>query len=278
MIEEILKKLNQTDRLPRLEIEGIEKFSSVRNLKEEYSGYKRFGEDIKNMEILCAYISKDKCITPDYYTTIIDRDFILFRKADLMKLIRKAIEDSEKKSKTKICGMRIVDEVTWEDGLPSGRCWTGPEVYDIIVNLNLDLSPEPVLSVDYKDKKEILYMFNFGRMKLGIFCENKQVFIDSPAFPLARIPLDLPSPGHYNTSTASSTYDERGKKELSFKKEKESLNEIVIDVAIEDKGEYWYYGSQNDEWHEKEPTKIRKKLIVRKNGEGLKVDYQEDKN
>jgi len=69
-----------------------------------------------------------------------------------------------------------------------------------------------------------------------------------------------------------------GKKELSFKKEKESLNEIVIDVAIEDKGEYWYYGSQNDEWCEKEPIKIRKKLIVRKNGGGLKVDYQEDKN
>lgn len=151
MIEEILKKLNQTDGLPRLEIEGIEKFSSVRNLKEEYVGYKRFGADIKNMGILCAYILKDKWERPDYYTTIIDRNFVLFRKVNLVKLIRKATGNSEKKSKTKINGMKIVDEVTWEDGFPSGRCWTGPEVSRVFVELNLDLSLEPILAIYYKE-------------------------------------------------------------------------------------------------------------------------------
>lgn len=167
MVEETLKKLHKIVGIPRLEIEGIggyPKIEKLENTSREWLKYDGFGGQTGSINVssrylcylktedgnICAYVLKDRWERPSYYETIIDEDYILFKKSDLVELIKKAIENPEKKGETKIYGKRVIDDVVFEDGFPSGRCWKGPEVSDVLISLSLDLSLEPILSISYE--------------------------------------------------------------------------------------------------------------------------------
>ncbi len=90
----------------------------------------------------CVFILKNKFDRQDYYYTEIDREYIFFKKSDLIKCIKNALESESKIYSDTIEGIRIIDNVIWEDSIPCGLCAKGPIVNDVLINLTIDLNKE----------------------------------------------------------------------------------------------------------------------------------------
>lgn len=171
---EVMEQLHQIDGLPRLEIEGCKYPTSISpddpNFNNQASWLKHdgYGGQVGSVNVeskylryleteegdRCAFVIKDKWERPDNYTTIIDMEYILFRKRDLKRTVESALSDS--KASMSISGKRVVDDVIWDDSFPSGPCWKGPEIHDIVIELFLDLTEaRPLLSIHYTDSKEM---------------------------------------------------------------------------------------------------------------------------
>lgn len=124
-----------------------------------------------------------------------------------------------------------------------------------------------------EQKEKVLYQFTLEDTEIHLSEIEEKIYLISPHFPrLPRTPLNLPKPGGYDTSTYSSTYDERGEIILEFTQPKIKANEAVVDITITTTCEYWYYGSLGDDWHPQKPTINRKKLTVRRKQDML--DYR----
>lgn len=123
-------------------------------------------------------------------------------------------------------------------------------------------------------QEEELYRFELGNIHLCVLYTDDSVYLTSPTHPhLPRMVLGLPAPGHYNTSTLSSTSDERGERTLRFAPLKTGTDEVIIEVTAHDVGEYWYYGSMGDDWHPTEST-TRHRLTVRKVSDGIEYELK----
>ena len=123
-------------------------------------------------------------------------------------------------------------------------------------------------------QEEELYRFELGDIHLHISHAGKNVYLTSPTHPhLPRMLLGLPVPGHYNTSTLSSTSDERGERTLRFVPLKTGTDEAIIEVTVHDVGEYWYYGGVGDDWHPRESTS-KHRLTVRKVYDGIEYGLE----
>ena len=114
-----------------------------------------------------------------------------------------------------------------------------------------------------KQKEKVLYQFAFKGIHFRLSEIKEKIYLISSRFPnLSTTPLDLPKPGPYHTSTSSSTYDTRGDVIFEFARPKIKANEAVIDITITKTGEYWYYGSLDDDWHSMDPTVNKKRLTI----------------
>jgi hypothetical protein len=118
---------------------------------------------------------------------------------------------------------------------------------------------------------DILLAFGMGDLKLEIIQRDNFLFLESPI--CAPVGLQLPKLGHYNTSTPTSTYDDRGAVTADFSVLWKSPDEAFVDVHIEDSGQYWYQGSMDDDWHDREPRYEEKIFAIRRDNDRLLVSY-----
>ncbi len=88
----------------------------------------------------CVYAMKDKFDRRDYYYTEIYREYILFKKSDLVRVIKIALKTNNKVAEEIIIGKEIVDNVIWDDSIPKGP---GLKVMDATICLRIDLNEEP---------------------------------------------------------------------------------------------------------------------------------------
>jgi len=96
----------------------------------------------------CVYVLKDRSDWRDYYYTEIDREYILFRKSDLVRVIETCLESDNKVAEEIIAGIRIVDNVIWDDSIPTGPCASGPKITGVRINLQIDLQKgEPIYKI-----------------------------------------------------------------------------------------------------------------------------------
>ena len=94
--------------------------------------------------VRCVYILNNTFARRDSYYTKIRRDYVLFRKSDLVRVIESALSSEEKTAAENIHGKRVIDNVIWDDSIPSGP---GLEVTDVEINLQVNLAGE---KPDYK--------------------------------------------------------------------------------------------------------------------------------
>ena len=171
---DVLEQLHQIGGLPRLEIEGCKYPTSIRPddpvfknmgawLKHDGYGGQVGSVSVQSQYLRyldteegdrCAFVIKDKWERPDNYTTIVDVEYILFKKRDIQRIVEFALSDS--KASISISGKRVVDDVIWDDSFPTGPCWKGPEIHDVVIELVLDLTEaRPLLSLHYTTSMEI---------------------------------------------------------------------------------------------------------------------------
>ncbi len=90
-----------------------------------------------------------------------------------------------------------------------------------------------------------LHEFKIGQREFQIYQEKEKVKLKSGDYDSE---IDIPFEGSYDTTTPTSTYDEKGLRLLRF--ENFRLNrKAEIDVTIKENGDYWQYGAhQDDDW------------------------------
>ena len=111
----------------------------------------------------------------------------------------------------------------------------------------------------------VLHEFEFRGRKFQVYQQGEQVRLKSGEHDSE---VDLPFQGSYDTTTQTSTYDERGFRTLAF--ENVSLNrKAEIQVTIGETGEYWQYGAhQDDDWRPfRDRTTTKKLEVMLKQGE-----------
>lgn len=79
--------------------------------------------------------------------------------------------------------------------------------------------------------------------------------------------LDLPVPGHFNTSTSRSTYDVRGKIDMKFKLIFNDTSRSIVHIVIDIESEDWRYDTFDDKWSRCEPKHDEKYLIIKNDPE-----------
>ena len=119
-----------------------------------------------------------------------------------------------------------------------------------------------------------LFVFKIKEIVFKIVDREEKVFLESPDIKSESFLLPMSVPGHYDTSTASSTFDERGEITVNFSLVKEKENEATVRVEILTKSENWYYGSIDDDWHPMaDREEIKHFLVSLKKGNGFEVSY-----
>ena len=113
----------------------------------------------------CAYVVKDKFDRQDYYHTEIDREYILFRKSDLVRVVEIALTSEDRTGAGKLQGKRVVDDVIWDDSFPTGPCAGGPKVSDVGILFCMDLSEKEPKYTIYQNPEQVLdyVLTNFQR-------------------------------------------------------------------------------------------------------------------
>ena len=112
------------------------------NVKSEYLDHLDTEEGDK-----CAYVIRDIFDREDYYHTEINCEYILLRKSDLISVVEGALSSTNRTNLRNIRGKRVIDEVIWDDSIPSGP---GLKVTDVSIRLGIDLTQEePKYKIDY---------------------------------------------------------------------------------------------------------------------------------
>lgn len=124
--------------------------------------------------------------------------------------------------------------------------------------------------IKMEESGNVFYEFDFEGLRLKLTQIDDKVYLGCDKIPEYKQELALRRPGHYNTSTNSSVYDERGEVNYKFKDLVSDGDKGIVEMEITTTGEYWYYGSLDDDWHEKGDVLEKKRLIVERESGRLK--------
>lgn len=120
------------------------------------------------------------------------------------------------------------------------------------------------------EREKRLYQFAMEGIDLYLSEIDEKIYLVCPtSLNLPKIPLNLPTPGGYDTSTSSSTCDERGEVSLNFAQPRYRPNEATLDITITKTCEHWYYGDLGDDWRSENPTICKKILTVKKERDNI---------
>lgn len=107
---------------------------NIESIYLEYANLKRGNR--------CVYVLKNLFDRQSDYYTVIDRKYLIFSKSDLITVIKAALGAKSKMAEKIILATRIIDNVIWDDSIPTGLCCDGPKVTPVKIILQIDLRQE----------------------------------------------------------------------------------------------------------------------------------------